>query len=106
MVVLSVMCPRPNPQNLQVSPCLEKKVFADVIKNLKMRSLWIACMGRISNDKYPHMTWKRRHKKRGEGDVKTEAAGRDAATSQGTPGVTRKGKEQIVPRRVGREAHA
>ena len=83
-----------------------KKVFADVIKNLKMRSLWIACMGRISNDKYPHMTWKRRHKKRGEGDMKTEAAGRDAATSQGMPGVTRKGKEQIVPRRVGREAHA
>ena len=63
-------------------------------------------MGHISNDKYPYMMWKRRHKKRGEGDVKTEAAGRDDATSQGMPGVTRKGKEQIVPKRLGRGAHA
>lgn len=84
----------------------EKRVFADITKNLKMRSLWVAWMGPKSNDKYPNMTWKRRHKKRGEGDVKTEADGRDAATSQGMPGVTSKGKTQIVPKRLCRGAQA
>lgn len=47
-------CARPNPWNLEVWLCLEKKFFADAIKDLEMWSSWIIGVGPECDDKCPY----------------------------------------------------
>ena len=51
-----------------------KRVSADVLKDLEMRSSLITCVGPKTNDQCPYKRQKRtRHRHRGEGHVNTEA---------------------------------
>lgn len=62
-----------------------KRVFADILKDLKMRSFWILWVGPKSSDKYPY---RRLSEEREMEKSPCADGGRDwneAATSQGMP---------------------
>lgn len=61
------------PRTSEWGSYLEKRIFAEVIKDLKMGSSWITEFYSVSNVEYLHTNQKRRkHKRRGEDHVKTE----------------------------------
>ena len=95
------ICP-PEPQKVILFGI---RVFADVIKDLKMRSSWIR-VGPTSNDMCPYKRHKRQKRRRHtetQGRRPCEDKGRDwnfAATSHGKTGATRswRDRERLSPR--------